>query len=141
MRSIISPDRLLSAWIVVYSWIYLFGITHYNPIILLCIAYSFTMLSSIYIALKSNDNTRLFTFIIINSFLKLIPIALIWKEKIFYNDIIFSYIFVIIYIAYMYIVDDDIICTYKDIVLHIINKDIGRSTILFDNVMDIIHSI
>lgn len=124
----ISIDRLLSTWIVFYAYLYIFGITRlFNPIILLYIAYSFAILASILI-IYEGDIRSLLVFMSINTVLKVIPIMLVWNKPITTNDITFSFVFVMIYIVYMNIIQDDIICVYKDMVLYYINNSKGRET-------------
>lgn len=128
MQNIISIDRLLSVWIILYSYLYLFGLVPNNPILLLFIAYGFAIISSIIIALKSKNITRLIIYIIINTIFKLSLIIMIWKNKINVYDILFSYIFVMIYVVYMNLMKDDIVCVYIDLVKNIIDENKGRKS-------------
>ena len=50
---------------------------------------------------------------------------MVYRDKINYNDIIFSVIFIIIYIIFMTLIDEDIICIYKNYTDFIINKNDG----------------
>lgn len=43
-----------------------------------------------------------------------------------HKDIIFSILITLIYILYIKVIDDDILCIYKDLLLFIINKEDGR---------------
>jgi hypothetical protein len=115
----------LSVWIVLYSYLYIAKIFPYNPIILLCIATGFYIINIGNIAYNYNENTLLVYYIIINSLLKLPPLLMVYRDKINYNDIIFSVIFIIIYIIFMTLIDEDIICIYKNYTAFIINKNDG----------------
>lgn len=128
MQNIISIDRLLSVWIVLYSYLYLLKMVPYNPILLLFIAYGFTLISSIIIALKSKNITRLIIYFIINTIFKLSLIIMIWKNKINVYDVLFSYILIIIYLVYMNLMKDDIVCVYIDLVKNIIDENNGRKS-------------
>jgi len=115
----------LSVWIVLYSYLYIAKIFPYNPIILLCIATGFYIINIGNIAYNYNENTLLVYYIIINSLLKLPPLLMVYRDKINYNDIIFSVIFIIIYVIFMTLIDEDIICIYKNYTAFIINKNDG----------------
>lgn len=136
-RQLIPTDRLLSAWIVVYAYLYIFGVTPYNPILLLYIAYSFVILSSIVIVQEGKNMNRYIMFLMLNSFFKLIPIILVWNHKITVYDIVFTCVFVLVYIIYMYLMRDDIICLYKDLVYYIIDQDKGRETYISHSLLSI----
>jgi len=115
----------LSVWIVLYSYLYIAKIFPYNPIILLCIATGFYIINIGNIAYNYNENTLLVYYIIINSLLKLPPLLMVYRDKINYNDIIFSVIFIIIYVIFMTLIDEDIMCIYKNYTDFIINKNDG----------------
>lgn len=115
----------LSVWIVLYSYLYIAKIFPYNPIILLCIATGFYIINIGNIAYNYNENTLLVYYIIINTLLKLPPLLMVYRDKINYNDIIFSVIFIIIYVIFMILIKEDIICIYKNYTDFIINKNNG----------------
>ena len=126
MRKIYIPVLyFLSVWIVLYSYLYIAKIFPYNPIILLCIATGFYIINIGNIAYNYNENTLLVYYIIINSLLKLPPLLMVYRDKINYNDIIFSVIFIIIYVIFMTLIDEDIMCIYKNYTDFIINKNDG----------------
>jgi hypothetical protein len=125
----------LSVWIVLYSYLYVAKIFPYNPIILLCIATGFYIINIGNIAYNYNENTLLVYYIIINSLLKLPPLLMVYRDKINYNDIIFSVIFIIIYIIFMTLIEEDIICIYKNYTAFIINKNDGIMGELYYNII------
>jgi hypothetical protein len=132
MIKYVSYEKLLSFWIILYSIGYINNIFKYNPIILLFIAYLFVIVSSAFIAYKYNKNTQLFYFILVNSVVKLPFILLIWDKKITKQDIIFTCLFILAYVIYMKIIDEDIINYYREIIRYIINyEDGGLETPLF----------
>jgi hypothetical protein len=132
--------KLLSTWIVLYSIGYVLSnastasrVFKYNPIILLYIAYLFVILSAVYIISLYNKNTQLFYFLLVNSAIKLPFILLIWNRKITTQDIIFTCVFLLLYVIYMMLINEDIVAYYGGIVKNIINhedKD-GIATPLF----------
>ena len=128
MRDLIPADRLLSAWIFIYAVLYIFRLVSFNPIILLYIAYGFVLYSSIFILAYGTDINRYYFYIAINTFFKVIPIMIVQNDKITINDMIFTVIFILIYVVYMTAIREDIICIYRDLVLHVIDKNKGRET-------------
>ena len=55
-----------------------------------------------------------------------------------HKDIIFSILITLIYILYIKVIDDDILCVYKDLLLFIINKEDGREGPLYKYYKNII---
>lgn len=121
----------ISIWIVIYSYLYIFRIFPYNPIILLNIVIAFTIINIINILNNYNENTLLYYFIITNTLLKLPPLLMIYKDKIMNSDIIFSVIFVMIYVIFMKIIDVDIIKVYKNYNDFILNKNNGKMSEIY----------
>lgn len=115
-------DKLLSVWIVVYSIFYILHMVPYNPIILLILAFLFTIISSIYIYVNTDEYDMLIIYIIINCILKFIPILIIIQNKLNKQDIIFTWIFLLTYFIYMIIMQENIVCTYKDLILFIMGS-------------------
>ena len=115
-------DKLVSHWIVIYSYFYIFGIAPWNPLLLLCIAYGFTIVSSMYIYANTDDYLRLYYYMTFNTFYKLIPLALIYKRKFTYNDIIFTWMFLFIYFIYMYLMQENVVCAYRDLITFVMNE-------------------
>tara|TARA_B100000795_G_scaffold227081_1_gene183308 strand:+ start:6053 stop:6472 length:420 start_codon:yes stop_codon:yes gene_type:complete len=115
----------LSVWIVIYSYLYIAKLFRYNPIILLYIAIGFYIINIGNIAYNNNENSLLFYYIFINTLLKIPPLLLIYNDNIDNNDVIFSVIFIIIYVVFMTLISEDIICIYKNYTDFIINKNNG----------------
>ena len=133
MRDIITIDKFLSIWIVLYSIGYVLKIFPYNPLILLAMAIAFFIIASIIIIYYHNKNSNLLYFFIINFIFKIPLFALIYfqNKNITDYDIIFTFYIVIFYIIYIEIRGDDIFCIYKDLVLFIINENYGRIPQIF----------
>jgi len=113
----------LSIWIVIYSYLYIFNIVPYNPIILLYIAILYSLLNTIYIIYKYNENTLLYYYIFINILLKIPPFLLIYNNKVSHNDKIFTTIFIIVYLIFIAFTGKNTICIYKNNTDFIINKN------------------
>jgi len=132
MAEIIRADKFFSIWIFIYTIAYIFKLVPYNPIILICIALTFFIISLIIIIYNLNQNTLLFYYIMINTIAKIIPLFIIIDNKISNNDIIFTVYFVLLYLIYMQYIKEDIICVYKDYIDFIIDKDKGKETSFYN---------
>jgi len=133
MRDIITIDKFLSVWIVLYSIGYVLKIFPYNPLILLAMAIAFFIFASIIIIYYHNKNSNFLYFFIINFIFKIPLFTLIYfqNKNITDYDIIFTFYIVMFYIIYIEIRGDDIFCIYKDLVLFIINENYGRIPQIF----------
>ena len=125
-------DRFLSIWIFIYTIAYLLKLVPYNPIILISIALIFFVLSLFIIIKNLNERSILIYYITINFFGKVIPLFIIINNKITNNDIIFTVYFILIYVIYMLIMNDDIICVYNEYIEFIIDKDNGGESQLYN---------
>ncbi len=103
----------------------------YNPIILICIAIAFFIFSLFIVAYNLNEKSLLPYYLTINFIGKIIPLFLVINNKITNNDMIFTIYFILLYIAYMQIIKDDIICVYRDYLLFIIDRNKGRPGVLY----------
>ena len=126
MTNIITPDKFFSIWIFIYTIAYIFKITPYNPIILICFALTFFIITLLIVIYKLNEKSLLIYYLIVNIIGKLIPLFIIFNDKITNNDIIFTVYFILLYVIYMQIIKEDIICMYSDYIEFIIDKDKGR---------------
>jgi len=132
MVEIIRADKFFSIWIFIYTIAYIFKIVPYNPIILIYIALTFFVFSLFIIIYYLNENSLLFYYIMINTIAKIIPLFIIINNKITYNDIIFTVYFILLYVIYMQIIKEDIICVYRDYIKFIIDKDKGRESSFYN---------
>jgi hypothetical protein len=114
------------------KYAYIFKIVPYNPIILIYIALTFFVFSLFIIIYYLNENSLLFYYIMINTIAKIIPLFIIINNKITYNDIIFTVYFILLYVIYMQIIKEDIICVYRDYIEFIIDKDKGRESSFYN---------
>jgi len=132
MVEIIRADKFFSIWIFIYTIAYIFKIVPYNPIILIYIALTFFAFSLFIIIYYLNENSLLFYYIMINTIAKIIPLFIIINNKITYNDMIFTVYFILLYVIYMQIIKEDIICVYRDYIKFIIDKDKGRESSFYN---------
>jgi len=116
-------DKLLSAWIFVYSIFYIFGIVRYNPIILLYIAYAFAFVSSIYIYVNTENITKFYLYVAINFLVKQVPILIIQNDQLGKEDIIFTLLFILMYLLYMTFIQENVVKTYQNLILFVMDKN------------------
>ena len=131
---VITVDRFLSIWIFLYTLAYLSGIVPYNPVILISIALTFFVISLFIIVPRLNERSLLTYYITINTLGKIIPLLFIINRKITVSDIIFTVYFVLIYVVYMIIVKDDVVCIYTDYIEFIINRDRAREGAIYHEI-------
>jgi hypothetical protein len=131
---VITVDRFLSIWIFLYTIVYLIGIAPYNPVILISIALTFFTISLFIIIPRLNERSLLTYYITINTLGKIIPLLFIINRKITTSDIVFTVSFILIYVAYMLIVKDDIVCVYTDYVEFIIDRDRAREGAIYHEI-------
>jgi hypothetical protein len=131
---VITVDRFLSIWIFLYTIVYLIGIAPYNPVILISIALTFFIISLFIIVPRLNERSLLTYYITINTLGKIIPLLFIINRKITTGDIVFTVSFILIYVAYMLIVKDDIVCVYTDYVEFIIDRDRAREGAIYHEI-------
>jgi len=131
---VITVDRFLSIWIFLYTIIYFLGIAPYNPVILISIALTFFVITLFIIVPRLNERSLLTYYITINTLGKIIPLLFIINRKITTSDIVFTVSFILIYVAYMLIVKDDIVCVYTDYVEFIIDRDRAREGAIYHEI-------
>ena len=122
--------NFLSLWIVIYSYVYILNIMPYNPLILLYIAIGFYVINIFNILSKVDnyENSLILYYTIGNILLKAPPYLIIInmkKNNIAIEDIIFSIVFIIIYVIYMNALKIDIYELYKLYTDFIIDKNKG----------------
>ena len=131
-------DMFISIWIFIYTIAYLLKIVPYNPIILISIALIFFIASLFIIVKNLNERSLLIYYLIINFIGKVIPLFIIINDKITNNDIIFTVYFILIYVIYMLIMKEDIICVYNDYIEFIIDKDKEREGAIYHYIIKLV---
>lgn len=134
-------DMFISIWIFIYTIAYLLKIAPYNPVILISIALIFFIASLFIIVKNLNERSLLIYYLIINFIGKVTPLFIIINDKITNNDIIFTVYFILIYVIYMLIMKEDIICVYNDYIEFIIDKDNGGESQLYNIYKQILNII
>ena len=134
---IITVDRFFSIWIFLYTILYFLGIFPYNPVILISIALIFFIFSLFIIIPRLNQRSLLIYYITINTIGKIIPLFIIMNRKITIYDIIFTISFILLYVAYMFIVKEDIFYVYTDYIEFIIDRDRAREGAIYHEISKI----
>lgn len=98
----ITPDKILSYWILLWYILYILKIIHINPKFPLIIGL-FENIILLVLILKVSDPINVFYFIIIILVTKIIPILTLWNCKIHTIDIYYTIGIVIIYIGWLFI--------------------------------------
>lgn len=93
--------EIFSFWVFVWFILYYIGLTKYNPLLLLIVAYIFTLFEFIYLIIKKSSKYNLIKFLIINIIIKLIPILLIIKFPLRFD---LKDIYISIYLIFFYII-------------------------------------
>ena len=136
MNGLISPDKLISVWILVYFILYKLKLVKYNPIILFYIGLLFVIFGCFYVLIYGKITNRVLLFIFVNLFIKVIPIILIYKDKIQSSDMVFTCIYIIVYMLYLAIVKDNAIDLYRDIIINLVDDKKGRQVDIFKYMND-----
>jgi len=133
-KRVITIDKFFSIWIFLYTILYFLGIFPYNPVILISIALTFFVFSLFIIIPRLNKHSLLTYYITINTIGKIIPLFIIINRKITIYDIIFTISFILMYVAYMYIVKEDIFFVYTDYIEFIIDRDKAREGAIYHEI-------
>ncbi len=136
-KRIITIDRFFSIWIFLYTILYFLGIFPYNPVILISIALIFFVYSLSIIIPRLNPRSLLIYYITINTIGKIIPLFIIINRKITIYDIIFTVSFILMYVAYMFILKEDIFYVYTDYIEFIIDRDNAREGAIYHEISKI----
>ena len=109
-------DFVFSYWIFAWFLLYYFKITSYNPFFALIIA-SIENICLLFLMIYYKVNiSHIIQFIIINFFIKMLPLIYLWKSKIILRDIIATFIFFLFYLLWLKINNQkDIFQAQKDI--------------------------
>ena len=114
----INIDLILSYWIFLWFLLFCFGLIKYNPFFILCIGLLFSFIEIYYLIYNKASKYNIIKFTIINIIIKSIPIIILIlmnKNNCNINDIVFTIIFVSIYLLYLHFNNTNIIIIYNRI--------------------------
>jgi len=117
--------EIFSYWIFIWFILYYLGLTKYNPLLILIVAYIFTLFELIYLIKNNISKYNFIKFFIINIIIKLIPILLIIKFPLKFNinDIYISIYLILIYFIIMIILNKNPYDYYKMMINTYINNN------------------
>jgi hypothetical protein len=132
MQTIIRPDFIFSYWIFVWFILYFTSVVTISPKIWIWLAL-FENIISIFFMLKSKFYYIL-RFIVINLFIKVIPLYLVWNEPIRKSDIVYSGFVFVIYNVWLFINGKTVYTIYKMLYNAQLDKSnyIGMMSYLYD---------
>jgi len=119
----INIDLILSYWIFLWFLLFCFGLIKYNPFLLLCLGLLFSFYEIYYLISKKASKYNIIKFTFINIILKSIPVIILFlmnKNKCNMNDLLFSIVFVSIYLLYLHFNNTNIIEIYNRILYGLI---------------------
>lgn len=137
---ILRSDFVFSYWIFAWFILYLLKIVPYSPkfVIILGIIENFFLLISM-IFYKSSFY-KISKFIIINVFIKIIPLLVVWNDKIIKRDIYATIILFLIYLLWLLFNRKKIYNVYKELLDPYLFKDNGQKTQL-SNLYDTLYRL
>lgn len=103
MAKIISPDLVLSYWILVWFVLYYNKLTKYSPVFLLYVGFWENLAMLTIMILYKVELFRIVVFVIVNTFIKVVPLFLLRERTIVWDDIYVSIVVVTIYGIWVYI--------------------------------------
>jgi hypothetical protein len=117
--------EIFSYWIFIWFILYYLGLTKYNPLLILIVAYIFTLFELIYLIKNNISKYNFIKFFIINIIIKIIPILLIIKFPLKFNinDIYISIYLILIYFIIMIILNKNPYDYYKMLINTYINDN------------------
>ena len=96
------PDTIFSYWILLFVIVYFLGYTNYNPLFLLILGLIHNIFLFILLCYIAPFKYAVL-FLIVNFFIKVLPIYLLRNTTITIKDIYFSFFLIFIYILYLII--------------------------------------
>lgn len=103
MNKTLRYDYIFSYWIFAWFIIYIFKITSYSPKFVIIVGIIANLFLLLFLIISKSTLYNITKFIIINSFIKGIPLLIVWKDKIVIKDIKASIILIIIYLMWLYL--------------------------------------
>ena len=100
---IIRSDFIFSYWIFAWFLLYYFNIVKYSPkfVIILGLIENFFLL--MFLLIYKSSLYKITKFIVINTIIKVIPLYLVWNDKIINRDIYATIILFLIYLLWLYL--------------------------------------
>ena len=141
---IIRSDYIFSYWIFAWFLLYYTNIVKYSPKFILILGLIENFFIVVYLLLNNSTLYKISKFIVINIFIKVIPLYLIFNDKIRYQDIYATIILFLFYLIWIYIncrIDCFYIMYQKliDSYNTIQSEEMTFLSYLYDNIMNIFY--
>lgn len=98
----ITPDKILSYWVLIWYILYIFKIIHINPKFALIMGLLINIIM-LFLIVRVSDIVNILYFSIIMSITKIIPILTLWNSKIHITDIYYTGIVVFTYCIWLFV--------------------------------------
>lgn len=115
MKKYINTDYLFSYWTLAWFFLFIFGIVKTSPKLIFIIELFIVICMLLYFISSNMKRKYIYEFIIINFFMKVIPLYVMWNNEITLNSIASSVTLFITYVFWMFINNKNIYNTYKNI--------------------------
>ena len=95
-------DLVFSYWIFLWYLLYIFGVVSYSPKLVLCISViENTIVFLIMTFMLQSSTETIAKFVIINTFIKILPLYSVWKDKIHWKtDLYRIFILFVVYVIW-----------------------------------------
>ena len=100
---IIRSDYIFSYWIFAWFLLYYANIVKYSPKFIIILGLIENFFIVVYLLINNSTSYKISKFIIINIVIKVIPLYLIFNDKIRYQDIYATIILFLFYLIWIYI--------------------------------------
>ena len=107
------PDLIFSYWIFVWFLLYFFNYTAYNPKFALILGLIYIIIMIILMFIYNTPRETIIIFVIINIFIKVVPLYYLRKDAVKWKDIYFTCILFLIYIIWLYINNQNLVSNCK----------------------------
>ena len=145
-------DLVFSYWIFLWYLLYIFKIINFSPKLALCLSIieNIILFLIMFFILKSSKET-ITKFLIINTFIKIIPLYSIWNDKIIWKkDIVYIFILFIFYVIWCHLFAPKIFNNqmnlinknqniFKKIILYIMTP-VTPGTLLYDDIQKYLYN-
>jgi len=128
--SSIRLDFVFSYWIFLWFLLYLLKIVPYSPKFVIILGIIENIFVFIHMIFYKSSIYNIIKFIIINIFIKIVPLLLVWKDKIVKRDIYATIILFLIYLLWLFYNRLEVYSVYKKLLDPYIFNDAGGKTFL-----------
>ena len=108
-------DLIFSYWIFAWYLLYITKITRYSPKFIIILGIIENMILLFFMIQNGSTIETIIKFIVINTFIKILPYYSIRNDKIIKKDIVASIVLFIIYIVWLYINKETLLQKYNKI--------------------------